>query len=825
MSEARTFLPGDFQDIKLDHLIRQRLKFQFLPDFARFLLENKLGELTAMQLDLFREFQPPIFKYFNSRPDSELLKLGSLGLEKLLTAMANHQSAEYIENSLRDWLNNQLPQISRNQIEAEDVTMISMIRRRFFRKFISDYCSELETAIQVLNEIDDFTTISETTSLKFLLRLQQNIYEQNQKLAKIGNWVWDLKTNTFSWSRELYNIYEIENADINEINLASFNHPDDKELVRNHMEVSRKNKTAHDFFYRIILPGGKEKTLHAKGEVLTDSNGEPEVMFGTLQDFTIQRLNQKELEDNQFFIQKITDLTPSLISVYNIQTGEYLFINQAIETLLGYPKDLVLKDGLRFFLKIMHPDDLNRVQVENARALETANNENPQKNEQIIEFRYRLKHSNGEYRWFNTYGSVFERDKSGNVEKVINVSIDVSDQLKTSSLLKERDLELVYQEERYFRMINEVEDYAILRLSPEGIIENWNAGAEKIKGYKAAEIIGKHFRIFYSPEDQESKLPDTLIQKAFSEGKALHEGWRVRKDGSRFWGSILITALHDPLNNVVGFSKVTRDLTQMKMAEDNLIEHSERIEKANSELEQKNKQLESFNYIASHDLKEPLRKIKLFISKLREDGHVSFKTSETISKIENASTRMQDLIEGLLLYCQADNIDFSKSTSLESLLEDVISDFSEQIELKEIEISMAPLPFLKVNDTQLRQVFFNIISNAVKYKKEDIPLKLKITYSIEFRVNPGGNKKSDFHKISFQDNGIGFEPNYADKIFGLFQRLHDQSKYSGTGLGLAICKKIMENHGGDITAQGIPLQGAEFSIFLPVVSDKLVSIG
>ena len=226
-----------------------------------------------------------------------------------------------------------------------------------------------------MNEIDDFTTISETISLKLLLQLQQDLYEQNQKLAKIGNWVWDLKKNIYTWSRELYRIYEIENTDINQIDLASYNHPEDAAYVKSQMEIAMKNKTAHDFFYRIILPDGREKTLRAMGEVMTDAKGEAEMIFGTLQDFTSQKLIQKELEDNQFFIQKITDLTPSLISVYNIHTGKYLFMNRAIESLLGYKREDVLEEGMNFFLGIIHPEDLTRILEENSRALEIANQE------------------------------------------------------------------------------------------------------------------------------------------------------------------------------------------------------------------------------------------------------------------------------------------------------------------------------------------------------------------------------------------------------------------------------------------------------------------
>jgi PAS domain S-box-containing protein len=814
MLKTQLFTTENLNEIKLDSPTRKRLEFTFLPGYALFLLENKLDELAVLHINLFKEYKPPLFRYFENRSDEELITLGSQGLDKLLCALASQQSVEYIEHSLRNWLNNQLPQISRNQIEAEDITMISLIRRRIFRKFIAEYTADLQTAVEILNEIDDFTTISETLSLKLLLNLQQDLYEQNQKLAKIGNWVWDLKKNIYSWSRELYRIYEIENVDINQINLASYNHPDDDPIVKTQMEISRKNKTAHDFFYRIILPDGREKTLHAMGEVMSDAKGEAEMMFGTLQDFTSEKLIQQELADNQFFIQKITDLTPSLIAVYNIQTEKFLFMNRAVESLLGYKRESILQEDMNFFTGIIHPDDLSRLQEEIRFALENANKKGTLKNERIVEFSHRLRHTNGEYRWFDTYGSIFERDKSGLVEKIIYVSIDITDQLNTDSKLKERDLELREQEELYFRMINEVEDYAILRLSPEGIIENWNTGAEKIKGYAAGEIIGKHFRIFYSAEDQESHLPETLIHKAFEEGKAAHEGWRVRKDKSRFWGSILITALHDAAGKVVGFSKVTRDLTQMKIANDNLKSYTEKIVQANAELEEKNKQLESFNYIASHDLKEPLRKIRLFISRLKDEAEMKPRIRETLSKIETSSIRMQDLIEGLLLYCQADLTANPEICDLDLLLNDVISDYDDLIEQKEMEITRTPLPTVKMSAIQLRQVFYNLLSNAVKYKKENVPLKLNISYSMESRINEKDGSPHLYHKISFEDNGIGFEPDHTEKIFGLFQRLHDQSKYAGTGLGLAICKKVIENHGGEIIAQGIPGKGARFDIFL-----------
>ena len=730
----------------------------FLPAYALFLLENKLADLSEYQVELFSEFKPPVLHYFNKFKREELLHIGRQGLEKMLDSISQDKTAAYVENSLKEWLNNQLPQISRNQIEAEDITLISLIRRRLIGKYISSFTKDMDSAIRILNEIDDFTTISETISLKFFLSLQQNIIEQTQRLAKIGNWVWDLEKNSISWSKEIYRIYELENVNISDLDLASFNHPEDADMVRRKMEISRELKKPHDFYYRIVLGDGRIKTLHAKGQVISNTSGKAEMMFGTLQDFTDQKRVENQLEENQHFIEKITDLTPSLITVYNINTGEYLFINQAIKSLLGYERELVLKKGVEFFKEIVHPDDLGRILNENEEALKQANDTESDNIENIKEFRYRMRHKNQEFRWFTTYGSVFERNNENLVEKVINISFDITDQVKTNLLLEERNREVRNQEERYFRMINEVQDYAILRLSRDGIVENWNNGAKKIKGYHADEIIGKHFRIFYSEKDQENQLPEFLIQKAIHEGKALHEGWRVRKDKTMFWGSILITALHDDGGEVVGFSKVTRDLTQLKIAEEKLLRYTENIEKNNQELEEKNKQLESFNYIASHDLQEPIRKIKLFISRMKEDEPLTMKGQEVISKIENACIRMQDLINGLLLYCQADHQENNETVSLDNLLQDVISELNEQTEGKEIVIEKAPLPSLKINKLQFRQVLYNILSNSIKYKKENTPLKLEIDYYPEY----------PYHVIAFRDNGIGFDQAYADKIFGLF---------------------------------------------------------
>lgn len=374
----------------------------------------------------------------------------------------------------------------------------------------------------------------------------------------------------------------------------------------------------------------------------------------------------------------------------------------------------------------------------------------------------------------------------------------------------EQTLTLKDSEELYHKMVDEVEDYAILLLDKDGYILNWNKGAEKIKGYTEKEILGKNFRLFYLAEDQQTQLPEKLIDEASSNGKAMHEGWRLRKDGTRFWGYIVITALHDDDYNIIGFSKVTRDLTERKKAEDKLLYYAQNIES-------QNKQLEQYAYVASHDLQEPLRKIRVFTSMLEQNIEDKAFVKTSIDKINIAAARMSTLITDVLKYSQLSQLDeHFKTTDLNAVLQRVTEDFDLIIEEKSVVIESTPLPNVKGIPIQMHQLFANLISNAIKFTKED-PV-IKVTHEIlahdsekEFANLP---LTDHYHKISFADNGIGFEQQYADQAFKLFHRLHE--KTSGTGIGLALCKKIVENHKGYISVYSEPGKGTTFTIFFPI---------
>jgi len=374
--------------------------------------------------------------------------------------------------------------------------------------------------------------------------------------------------------------------------------------------------------------------------------------------------------------------------------------------------------------------------------------------------------------------------------------------------------ELKRSEERYHRMIEEVEDYAIILLDRNGIIRNWNKGAEKIKGYKEEEILGKSFTIFYQDEDRDKGLPETLMREAVEHGKALHEGWRVRKDGSRFWGSIVITALHNTMNEVIGFSKVTRDLTERKFAEERLKEYS-------SILEFQNRELEQFAYAASHDMKEPLRKIHFYNSYIWDNCNeqLNEKSREYLSRSLNAVRRMNNLIEDLLKYSKTtSNTENFEDVDLNEVVEEMILVHKDEFEQKKVTIEVNPLPIIRGIPFQMKQLFDNLVNNSIKYKHPDRHVLIKIKSELVRGSvrEPEADGNSEYHKISVVDNGLGFEPQYVDRIFEIFQRLNNNSAIRGSGIGLAICKKIVQNHRGFIKAAGKVNRGAAFDIYLPI---------
>ncbi len=264
-----------------------------------------------------------------------------------------------------------------------------------------------------------------------------------------------------------------------------------------------------------------------------------------------------------------------------------------------------------------------------------------------------------------------------------------------------------------------------------------------------------------------------------------------------------------------GIGIVITDLTEKKKHEDALIQHQKDLEEKIHELNRINANLEEFIHVISHDLKEPLRKIVMYNGRI-DASYLSEADAKSMNVMKSAALRLNSLVDDLVSYSSHTAQEERTDVNLVDIIREVCDDLEIIISDKKAVIQIGKLPTIKASRVQMRQLFSNLISNAIKYsKKEDFPL-IQISQIDNFESEIP-NQPEQYLKIQIKDNGIGMEQNHLLKIFTIFQRLHAKNEYSGNGIGLAICKKIMENHSGNITVQSKVNEGTTFNLYFPIL--------
>ncbi len=345
---------------------------------------------------------------------------------------------------------------------------------------------------------------------------------------------------------------------------------------------------------------------------------------------------------------------------------------------------------------------------------------------------------------------------------------------------------------------------AIISKSLEGNIKSWNNGAEKIFGYTAEEAIGKHISLII-PEGYITEEKLILEKIKNSEVIKHYETVRVKKNGEQFFVSLTVSPLKDKEGKIVGVSKIVRDISSRKSAEELLNITMKNLERSNKELGQ-------FAYVASHDLQEPLRMISSYVQLFsnRYKDKLDNDARDFIHYIVDGAVRMQNLINNLLEFSR---LNTSKNPMMLCDCNSVMDKVRENIvmwnEDKKIMISSDVLPNVIAFEKQMEQLFQNLISNGIKYNTSALPM-----------VHIAATEGNSEWRFSVTDNGIGIESKYHESIFGMFQRLHSREEYSGTGIGLAICRKIVEIHGGRIWLESEPGKGSVFYFTLPKIIEE-----
>lgn len=366
-----------------------------------------------------------------------------------------------------------------------------------------------------------------------------------------------------------------------------------------------------------------------------------------------------------------------------------------------------------------------------------------------------------------------------------------------------------------YRVLIEQFSEGAVNLTEDGLIVYTNTYFFELLGLSYEKTVGCYFPEFVDKDSKEKFF--ALFKQALNNGSSKGEiDLCVGETLTPVY--ISLTSLQPKLDTV---GMIITDLSEKKKNEEVILKYQHDLEQKNLQLLQTNTELDSFTYIASHDLQEPLRKIKTFTSRIIDTTNeaLSENANEYFKRIVSASDRMQTLINALLDYSRTNTSKIAlEKTPLKNIISQVKNDLQELLEENKAVIETGELPALNIVPLHFNQLFSNLIINAVKYRKPLVPPKVIITSEVaEADEIPGTTSlpHNKYYRICFADNGIGFEQKYAAKIFELFQRLHSRFEYEGTGIGLAICKKIVQNHGGIIQAYGEPGVGATFIIYLP----------
>jgi PAS domain S-box-containing protein len=564
---------------------------------------------------------------------------------------------------------------------------------------------------------------------------------------------------------------------------------------------SIENGTVFEMEFPLRGADGVLRPFLTRVAPLRDDEGRILRWFGTNTDVTAMREMAAALRASETRFRDLADAVPQIVYVSNA-TGEVEYLNDRWFDYTGDDREGAEARSGSF----THPDDAPRIAEGYARALRRG---------RPFTAELRLRRRDGRYRWHLT--RVYPVRDSDDVLRWYGTSTDIEDLRQAQEALA-----------RQARLLDLSHD-AIFAWQPDGGITYWNRGAEDLYGYSPAEALGKASRELL--QTTYTTDPDTFMAELLERGEWFGPLQHVTKDGRRITVESRWQAVRDEGGPLIVL-ETARDVTarleaeqQMRLLNAELYALNEQLEarveartaelqEANRVLGVRNRELQDFAYVASHDLQEPLRKIRAFSDLLVSEHHDTLgdEPRHYLTRILDAATRMSRLITDLLAFSRVTTKgEAFVVVDLNATMQAVLSDLEVSLEESGGQVAVnpeggAPLPTVEADPVQMHQLLLNLVGNALKYRPEGVAPRVVVRSHVE----------PQSAVLTVSDNGIGFEPKYADRIFAPFQRLHARGEYEGTGMGLAIVRRIVERHGGSVTATSEPGRGSTFTVTLPL---------
>ena len=512
-------------------------------------------------------------------------------------------------------------------------------------------------------------------------------------------------------------------------------------------------------------------------------------------------VNNLWFDANSNLAERLLEMSPDLIYVLDLKLQKLVFVSNQVTTILGYSQDDIQQMG-NSFGSIMVVADMQAFAVDISARFDTL------KMGEYTEFLMDFRHKNGQICTLRNRGTVLKQDQDALNQSIIITAENITELLLQEEALKKKQNHL-HDAERLFQ-------YGSWEWQVGQETVAWSNGLFELLGMKKednpSEIVPRDQYLSFIPEPERSWVAETAY-KNIADGVKYYEIEHTAVDANGQTKQLLLRSQLVETNGQLMVIGTASDITLRRDIESELEKQVAALHKSNQDLEQ-------FAYVASHDLQEPLRKIKTFGERLVKKHQAQLDTEGQffVERMTNAADRMHNLIEDLLKYSRVSwQAEAFETVSVQEIAEKVLEDLEVKIQEKRATVTLQALPSLKVQPTQMHQLLLNLTENALKFAETTRPPTVNICArpATSAEIKRLKLPAASYARLSVSDNGIGFENQYAERIFGIFQRLHGRSEYAGTGLGLAICRKIIYTHHGQIEANSRPGYGSEFACYLP----------